>query len=245
MCSPCNRRYLFIIATVRSGSTTLLQMLNHLPNVRLSGENLNELYVTSLLASNLEKSSSSMAYDEEVEGAWMHHKIPTQAMACPIQQVINTINPPWAPSLDGYDQSTILGHKTVRFQEAHWSPSEAAVFFKESFPCSRIVVNIRSNTEGQAASTMKLGWSHNASLTEEELVKETEFLTELAENLGPDTARLIDMTMWTKNISVLNDLLDWLGYKECHFKSLVHANHDGYGADWSNPQIGDECHYPH
>jgi len=147
-------------------------------------------------------------------------------------------------------QSTILGLKTIRiqksdFSQSEWSPSEAAAFFKESFPCSRIVVNIRSDTEGQDASRIKLGWSANASAVDEGLVKEIEFLTKFAENLGPDTARLIDMTMWTKNISILNDLLDWLGYKECHFKSLVHANHDGYGLDQTDPQIGDDCHYPH
>jgi len=260
-CSPCNRRYLFIVATGRSGSTTLLQMLNFLPNMRLSGENNNELYIASLLASNLKKSSSSMAYDEEVEGAWMHHKIPTQAMACPIQHVVSTLTPPpsevlhavnetGALSVEDYDQSTILGLKAVRIQKSEWSPIEAAAFFKESFPCSRIVVNIRSDTKSQAASTTKLGWSKNPSAAVEGLVRETEFLAEFAENLGADTARLIDMTMWTKNISVLNDLLDWLGYKNCHFKHIVHANHyganhDGYGEDWSNPKIGDGCHYPH
>jgi len=88
--------------------------------------------------------------------------------------------------------------------------------------------------------------SANASAVDEGLVKYIEFLTQFARHLGPDTARLIDMVMWTNNISVLNDLLDWLGYKECHFKSLVHANHGGgYGLDQTDPQIGGECHYPH
>ena len=35
----CNRRYLFILATPRSGSTTMFTTLNALPGVRLSGEN--------------------------------------------------------------------------------------------------------------------------------------------------------------------------------------------------------------
>ena len=250
MCSPCNRRYLFIAGTDSSGSTTLLQMLNFLPNMRLSGENNNELYVASLLASNLKKSSSSMAYDEEVEGAWMHHKIPTQAMACPIQQVISMITPPpsevlqavnetGALSVEDYDQSTILGLKTIRIQEdTEWSPIEAAAFFKESFPCSRIVVNIRSDTENQAASGNEKG-------AKEDLIRKNDFLTEFAEDLGADTARLVDMTKWTKNVTVLDDVLAWLGYKDCKFEYIVHANQDGYGLDWTNPHIGDGCHYPH
>ncbi len=38
-CTPCNRRYLLIVANGRSGSSTLLRMLNLLPRIRLSGEN--------------------------------------------------------------------------------------------------------------------------------------------------------------------------------------------------------------
>jgi hypothetical protein len=33
ICAPCNKRFLFILATGRSGSTSLLDMMNKLPNV--------------------------------------------------------------------------------------------------------------------------------------------------------------------------------------------------------------------
>ena len=239
VCSPCNRRYLFIVAMDSSESTTLLKLLNLLPNVRLSGENYDELYVASMIASNL-KESSLMNYDKEVDGAWKHHKIPNQAMACPIQQVVSTLTPPpsevlhavnetGAPSLSDYDQSTILGLKTIRIQKSEWYSGEAAAFFKESFPCSRIVVD--------------LGWSSEAAAVEKGRVRETEFLTHFAKHLGPDTARLIGgMTEWTKDVTVLNDLLDWLGYKEC---TIVHENRDGYDLDWTDPKISEECYYPH
>jgi len=48
---------------------------------------------------------------------------------------------------------------------------------------------------------------------------------------------------WSKDVSILNDLLDWLGYKECHFQSI--ENHDGFGVDQTEAQMSDECHYPH
>ena len=35
ICGPCNQRFIFIAATARSGSTSLLYMINSLPNVRL------------------------------------------------------------------------------------------------------------------------------------------------------------------------------------------------------------------
>ena len=59
MCAPCNRRHLLLLATARSGSTTLLSMLNQLPLVRMSGENNNELYVASRLISNLKPKHGS------------------------------------------------------------------------------------------------------------------------------------------------------------------------------------------
>ena len=236
MCSPCNRRYLFIVAMDSSESTTLLKLLNLLPNVRLSGENNNELYVASLIESNLRR-SSLLDYDTEIEGtAWVHHKIPNQSLACPIQQVVSTLTPPpsevlhavnetGAPSLDDYDQSTILGLKTIHIQNSDWPAYKAAAFFKENFPCSRIVVNLR--------------WSESRA-------GEFKFLNFFADHLGPDTVKLVlgGMTEWTKGgtVPVLNDLLDWLGYKEC---TIVHENRDGYDLDWTDPQISEECYYPH
>ena len=257
MCSPCNRRYLFIVATGRSGSTTLLKMLDFLPNVRLSGENNNELFVASQLESNLRGAHFPLGdplleQEHPMDGAWMHNVIPTQSMACPIQQVVSTLNPPPSQvlhavnetgklSLAEYDQSTILGIKTIRLQASKWSPDGAADFFRENFPCSRIVVNIRSDIKSQVASMNNEGWeSENESLS-----KENSFLKRFAGSLGQDMARLIDMTKWTTDVSILNDLLDWLGYEDCHYQSILHENHDGYDLDQTDPHLGEQCHYPY
>ena len=35
LCQPCNQRFLFILTTPRAASTTLLSMINYLPNVSL------------------------------------------------------------------------------------------------------------------------------------------------------------------------------------------------------------------
>jgi len=40
LCQPCMKRFLFILATGRSGSTTLLSMLNHLPCVSELGTSI-------------------------------------------------------------------------------------------------------------------------------------------------------------------------------------------------------------
>jgi hypothetical protein len=135
LCRPCQQRFLFILSTGRAASTTLLGMINHLPNVRLAGENNNiVLYIASLLEKNLHRDGFANLRTKVParDGAWFHHSIPKQSMACPIQKILQTINPPpeevqqqiirdessGVLALDGYDSSQIVGAKMIRIQMA-------------------------------------------------------------------------------------------------------------------------------
>jgi hypothetical protein len=135
LCRPCQQRFLFILSTGRAASTTLLGMINHLPNVRLAGENNNiVLYIASLLEKNLHRDGFANLRTKVPAGggAWFHHSIPKQSMACPIQKILQTINPPpeevqqqiirdessGVLALDGYDSSQIVGAKMIRIQMA-------------------------------------------------------------------------------------------------------------------------------
>mmetsp|Transcript_16833 Transcript_16833/g.25273 ORF Transcript_16833/g.25273 Transcript_16833/m.25273 type:complete len:367 (+) Transcript_16833:97-1197(+) len=260
ICTPCNRRYLFLLTTARSGSTTLLKMLNYLPNVRLSGENRNELYVASELVSNFRGPNTAHLLDQNFdrkEGAYSHNAIPPQAMSCPIQQVINTLNPPpravqagvnltGNPSLEEYDRGTILGLKTIRFQKGDWRVKDSADFLRENFPCSKVVVNIRSDVDSQLKS-MNTTFS-NESTTEgkdtDDIVKMNEFLIKVVEELGDEMAKLVDMNDWTQNVEVLNEVISWLGFRHCKYHAVVHENANGFGRDNETPHdIGENCHY--
>lgn len=259
MCSPCNRRYLFILATGRSASTTLLKMLNYLPNVRLSGENLNLLYVASKIISNFKGEKVAHLLDQNfdrVEGAYLHNAIPPQVMSCPIQQVINALNPPpqkvqnevnltGHASIEEYDRDRILGVKTIRFHKGEWSIREASQFLRENFPCSRIVVNIRSDIQSQLKSLNSTFSSAQKYVKDTEYIKGmNDFLVGVAGDLGTDMARLIDMTEWTKDVDILNDLIHWLGYRDCRYTGIVHENTNGFGRDHVTMlDLGTNCHY--
>lgn len=259
MCSPCNRRFLFILATARSASTTLLKMLNYLPNVRMSGENLNLLFVASKMVSNFKGEKVAHLLDQNfdrIEGAYLHNAIPPQAMSCPIQQVINTLNPPPKnvqiavnltnhPSMEEYDRNRILGAKTIRFHKGDWSIGEASDFLREIFPCSRIVVNIRSDIESQLKSlNTTFSSAHNYIKGTEFIKNMNDFLVGVAKDLGPDMAKLVDMTEWTKDVEILNDVILWLGYRDCRFSAIVHENTNGFGRDHETlPDLGANCHY--
>ena len=254
VCAPCNRRFLFIVATGRSGSTTLLRMFNALPNVRISGENNNELYVASQLESNLEGAKGHNLLDgNAIQGSWAHNEIPPQAMACPIQKVVetldiapreellhmNSIGRAGGSRLADEERNKILGMKVIRIMNGEWTPLEAAEFFQRNFPCSRIIVNYRSDIDEQVRSRANLGWETAANKSR--VVEEVNFLDQFAGHLGKDMAKSIDMKMWREDVSLLNDVIDWLGYdKHCHFESIIHENHDKYEEHDSDPRLLNE-----
>ena len=253
MCSPCNRRFLFIISTGRSGSTTLLKMFDHLPNVRLSGENWNELYVASQLNTNLDEPHfvddlvvGKGRYSKPKEdGAFQHNALPIGAMSCVTQHLVETLDPPEFPE-DTYeredDSKTILGMKLIRLQRASWSPFKAAEFLQKSFPCARFVINIRSDTE---ALTNSYHTNFNWNVTEPDLVNRTQFLRDLDEHLGYSST-LIDFTYWQHKIDNLNAVIDWLGFENCAFNAMVHENSEGYNADKNTTlSLGENCIYPY
>ena len=110
--------------------------------------------------------------------------------------------------------------------------TEAAVYFQNNFPCSMF----RSDVDGQMNSEQNLGWSAD----DHSLKRNNKFLHNFAEALGNETARLVDMEDWTKDVSILNSLVSWLGFRGRRFE-----NHDGYGRDNSDPGFGARCRYPH
>eukprot|EP00985_Skeletonema_marinoi_P012760 scaffold6237_cov108-Skeletonema_marinoi.AAC.2 len=146
LCQPCRQRFLFILSTGRAASTALLDMINRLPNVRVGGENNNTLYIASKLETNLEMLGfaglRSKVPARPHFSAWFHHEIPEQAMACTIQKVLQTINPPpeeiqqqiinsdsserSAIALDRYETSQILGAKMIRVQRGNWTALQAS-----------------------------------------------------------------------------------------------------------------------
>ena len=238
-------------------------MLNALPNVRLSGENLNTLSklhdVVYNLKDNAVENKAPPIFDngQGVNGGpMMHHPIPRGAYACPVQEWVNVLNPPPErivkesgltnrPSVTDYDEHRILGWKSVRFHQGNWNTvSQAANFLMENFPCARIVVNYRSNIDNQLASIKEQ--FKKSSRTRDELVSFNAFQIALAEELGPDRAYLLDMNDWKENATVLNEVVEWLGFRNCVFEELVHENHHGYKRDKEHQvTLGEKCWYPY
>lgn len=256
ICSPCNRRFLFILATARSGSTTILQTLNELPGVRLSGENNNLFYnLWKLINYGGIKTTLRQNYDQN-SSFWIHNAVPRGAMACTIQNFMETINPPPLLSqkysklipLSKYDDSKIIGAKMIRVQKDNnkWKPKFVADFIRENFPCAKFVVNIRSDVQSQLKSQETTFVKHLNNTTNP-ILQQNIFLLSLAEEIG-ENAIQIDMMEWSKDVSVLNNVFKWIGFQGCTLETVIHTNDgkDGFQQEAQEKRLfGPTCHYPH
>ena len=253
LCQPCSRRWLIIIATGRSGSTTLMSMLGQLPHVRMAGEENGQLIYAKQFVENL-VDSKSLQFDSEsfVSGPYQHNPIPPGAMICPIQQLFEVMNPPSQNQLldpQRYDDNdTILGFKFIRFQDTRFGGKDlesGVQFLKEYFPCARFVVNIRGDTASQIESWKRAFKPENDKILEK-IPLMNDMLKKVAALLGEDRARLIDMDTWSNTegsgLQVLNDLIEWLGFRNCRYTSILHQNKDNYALDSTNSiSLGKNC----
>ena len=195
LCTPCNRRHLFILSTARSGSTTLLRMMNELPNTRISGENHNTFGIFSQIESNLWKNRPRLLMHpmDKPDGPFRHNTIPKGSLGCISQQLHYTMNPPplhiqqdiayaMHDLKSTYDADRILGFKSVRLH-LFKSPDDAVTYFKTNFPCSRFIINIQQNITHQYESYLKNFVGTKNKLKKDEKQKQKEKQREELEHL--------------------------------------------------------------
>lgn len=205
-CDLCgaSQHWLFILAAGRSGSTTLLEMVNQIPGIRLAGENFGGLSDLRKLADNAQK------VDHINTLAMLHGTINRTDVLCSLQSYVRSIG--------GFsDSDEIIGFKEIR----HNNKDDLA-FFRELFPCARFIVNMRRNITALIESRSNLGWK-----TEDYKVKEAAEVLESWQRKHHAISYLMRLEddFTTKGF---NNLLSWLGVKGCQFKSVVHKNKKGY-----------------
>jgi len=183
-----------------------------------------------------------------VVGAYRHNQFVDGALSCPTQKLFEVINPPKREDMNrrNFDDSrTIIGFKTITF---HKNPDreKAVQFLKNTFPCARIILNIRSDTNGQLKSAKK--YFRDVKSTIGGVRNATSHIKDIAKMLGDKRARLLDMSSWTKEgtgLQDLNDVVHWLGFRNCEFNSLYHEHKKGFRVDkTTDVTLGPNCHYP-
>lgn len=244
-CQPCRRRWLIIISTGRSASTTLTHQLWRLPGIHMGGENNNLLgnlhnaFLHTTNRSNYRKTKSGFG-----AGAWVHEPLSKEMLACSVQNAFEAINP---PPINIAEDDLILGFKTIRLQ--HNKDLKAIVeFLQESFPCARFLVNYRS------AEALKQSWEsldftkarpgESLDFTKARAEDSIERLKQIGHLLPESQTRFLNSTQWTRNITVLNEVVKWMGYsEECYFTELLQYNTKRYEHSKTDLRIDPNCRY--
>lgn len=122
---------------------------------------------------------------------------------------------------------------------------EAAEFFKYNFPCAKYIVNTRLDKEAQANSRLQYFRSPGTlEETVDKLKRQDVFLSEFAQHMDAYQARLIYMEDWVNNVTHLNEVVEWLGFRNCQYDIVLHNNANGFEQDKSLLEVGGGCQAP-
>mmetsp|Transcript_10784 Transcript_10784/g.28655 ORF Transcript_10784/g.28655 Transcript_10784/m.28655 type:complete len:283 (+) Transcript_10784:105-953(+) len=214
-CDLCGgkQQWLFIMATGRSGSTTMLEMLNAIPGFYLAGENYGLLEkVWQIYQSTMNASQRSQDGDARFHA----NPVSEHDLFCSLQLLVKATLGEF-----GADRTSVVGFKEIR----HTSGKQRT-FWKKVFPCARFIVNTRRNTTRQ----------HNSQFQKFLSLSSLEAYTsdlELWQARHPEYVHKLQLESYS--VGGFNQLLSSLGVSGCNFTDMAWANKRG---DWR----GDDTH---
>eukprot|EP00928_Gymnodinium_smaydae_P052779 TRINITY_DN36944_c0_g1_i1.p1 TRINITY_DN36944_c0_g1~~TRINITY_DN36944_c0_g1_i1.p1 ORF type:complete len:364 (-),score=46.68 TRINITY_DN36944_c0_g1_i1:182-1216(-) len=220
VCDLCEQNWVFILGSGRSGSTSVLSMLNSLPDAYVIGEthgalsHLLDFYLGVFRYRGFyprpEKDVASQDYlDPPDEVTAYSHALRSQRQTlCAIQAV--------AKSLMGYVD--LSKYKLLGFKEIMYHSPEMLNFLTHVFPCAKFLVNVRSDMAAQAESTF---WKRNQM---SQLKSITRSLRQFQAE-DPASRYLLELEHFS--VEYFNKMLTWLGISGCTFTQVAQANSNG------------------
>mmetsp|Transcript_10793 Transcript_10793/g.16072 ORF Transcript_10793/g.16072 Transcript_10793/m.16072 type:complete len:316 (-) Transcript_10793:77-1024(-) len=203
--ATCSKKWLLLLTTGRSGSTTLMTILYSLPRMSMYGEN-DIRFLRSVVDSD--------RYHEPREDAW--HKDESR-----MKEIIEAITS-HIFAYYGYDNAQnddYFGFKQllpriIREKESTYRSLKKLKLLSEYFPCARFIVNFRHDVKAQRASQFREWQGHAPS--EKRLATWNEILSTFGK--GRNDTFLLPLEEFS--LEKLNELIKWLGYSECTLNSL-------------------------
>lgn len=231
---------MFVISTGRAGSTSILEGLNALPDVSLSGENFAMLNIAKDMVGRTDELTDiqqhNMASSFEVRATDLSHQT-----LCSMQQVFAKLA---NGSLADKSSKQILGFKELVSIPSlskwtshsgkpvpHFSAwnSDWLDFIDRLFPCSRIVFNMRRDSAAQGraiAGTFRGARDLPLHTIEKELAAANDKLKQWHVERGNGTVgKSRSFMMYTEDLDRgrFTQLAQWLGLN-CLYHTTPHAN---------------------
>jgi len=210
----------FIVSTGRSGSTTVLHMLNAIPGYDLKGENMG-MWQT-MVSMVQQRQDAHEHYGKADVYTWIRSESPNKSeLLCGLKlMVLGELNP--------MPEARVVGFKEIRW---NWDQNLTDLeLLAEVFPSASFVLNFRKDIEAQIESMESTG----GDFDEDDLVEETRAIKQFKEKF-PERSYMLRLEDFS--VETFNDLLHWLGEdKECQYVEVAHDNaENGYthstGAD--------------
>mmetsp|Transcript_6559 Transcript_6559/g.7501 ORF Transcript_6559/g.7501 Transcript_6559/m.7501 type:complete len:333 (+) Transcript_6559:292-1290(+) len=226
-CNLCeDYDWIFILGTGRSGSTSILNMVNTLPGFYLAGENgrsIKTFYKLPFFDGN-ERQKELEGLGVVPRGPYKHKNVNINSLYCSVQRYYRDIV--------GYSKK---GKKfaVTGFKEVEITEPGVLKFMAKAFPCARFIVNYRKDLKAQHASKFQ------KEVPLFQLRKATNSLLEWATENGE---RTFVMPLEDFSVSLFNKMLDWIGVSGCVYKDVLHANKGGYKDD-VNVTMAGTCSY--
>ncbi|KAL3817607.1 hypothetical protein ACHAXA_006496 [Cyclostephanos tholiformis] len=203
-CSGCD--FVFIVATGRSGSTTLMTFLNSIPGVHVSGENDGQTERLRLIYESLRH----VKREHTRHAAWANTYNMNEIKRDMRKMLIHVINPP-------------AGSDTIGFKEMRFHGKDLD-FIRMLFPRAKFILSIRGDVSKQPKSAFNRG--KNSTRVKAALKKENEILSSLSRK-HPDYMYLVKLEDFS--VKKFDDILRFLGRTDCKTLRVPALNtHGGY-----------------
>lgn len=210
-CNETNpdQQYLFILSTGRTGSTSVLDMVNAIPGYFLAGENGGILSAFRDLGKKMNQSEPWQG-----SAAWQSGTKDLALRTCALQAYTQAIIGAEA------NQAHTIGFKEIR----HTSPEELDAFL-EIFPRSRYIINIRKDVAAQCKSGF-FGQRSEESVKgcPKDIAEKNHNLMTWG-SLHSDRVFLLPLEDFT--VAKFDEMLHWLGEGRCKYNNVIHANDAG------------------
>jgi hypothetical protein len=208
--------FVFIAATGRSGSTTLMTFLNNIPGVHMSGENDGQTKHLRLIYESLR-----LVKQEHTRSvAWANTYDMNEIKQDMREMLIHMINPPAG--------SDTIGFKEIRFQ------SKDLDFIRMLFPCAKFILSIREDVSKQAKSSFHT--RENRTRVKATLKKKNEIFSSLSRK-HPDLMYLVKLEDFS--VKKFDDILQFLGRTDCKTLRVPELNMEGGYTNMEIKFLGD------
>ena len=254
-CDLCSHQWVFILSTGRAGSTSIMDALNRLPGVYISGENQASLEAAVELRQRRRETVRRGAAVRD-HAAQHRDQVDDSALLCTLQQWF--VHLAGVPIHMSHSRTPILGFKElitleplsvvqdhentlvppVRHLSVASSPGGMGKdveprwlsLLEEVFPCARIVFNTRSNTTQQAQSAF-----HRKQGTKPwQLDSLNDIVHQFHARRGGYRSFHLELEEFSE--ARFTQLAHWLGVA-CQFTAIPHSNKGSAGpalAGYSN-----------